>query len=131
MKQIKKILILLTASTVLLIPNLAYADNPAKEAIQCGVNAGAGLDKNNCQKDTGAANKVNKTIKNFLNLLSIVAGIAAVLMFIVGGFMYLTSAGNEQTVTTAKKTLTYALIGLFVIVLAQAIVRVVIQKVVQ
>ncbi|MBI5466571.1 MAG: hypothetical protein HY974_04790, partial [Candidatus Kerfeldbacteria bacterium] len=42
-------------------------------------------------------------------------GAVSLLMAIYGGFTWLTSAGNEEKITTAKKTLTYAGIGLIII----------------
>ncbi len=46
-------------------------------------------------------------------LLGII-GAGAIIMFAVAGIMYMTSAGDEDQATRAKKTATYALIGLFV-----------------
>jgi hypothetical protein len=46
----------------------------------------------------------------------------AVLFIIYGGIQYVISAGNDARVASAKKTLTFAIIGLIVIILAGAIV---------
>jgi len=40
-------------------------------------------------------------------------GICALLMIVIGGFMYSTSAGNNAKMETAKKVITEALVGLF------------------
>lgn len=58
-----------------------------------------------------------------INLLSLIIGIAAVVMIIVGGFKFITSGGDASKVASAKGTLIYALVGLAVVVLAQMIVR--------
>lgn len=58
------------------------------------------------------------------------AGTFAVLFIIIGGFYYMTSAGNEERAGKGKKMLTWAAIGLAVIVLAFTIVTVVSQFVV-
>lgn len=68
-------------------------------------------------------------IKNVINLLSMLVGVVAVIMFIVGGFRYITSAGDSSKVSSAKNTLVYAIIGLVVVALAQAIVLFVLNKV--
>ena len=60
-----------------------------------------------------------------INLSLITAGVFAVLFIIIGGFQYITSHGNEEQATKGRKTLTYALIGLAMIVLAYTLVRVV------
>lgn len=49
-------------------------------------------------------------------------GVIAVLMLIWGGVMYMTSAGNEEKINTAKKIITGAIIGLVVALLAYLIV---------
>ncbi len=55
----------------------------------------------------------------------IFAGVVAVLFVMLGGFWYLTSAGNEEMAEKGQKTLTNAIIGLVVIILAATIVRIV------
>lgn len=47
-----------------------------------------------------------------------IAAIVLFVMFIIGGFKYLTSGGDAKAVEAAKKTLTYAIAGLVVLVLA-------------
>lgn len=64
-----------------------------------------------------------------LNLLFMFAGAAAVLFIIVGGFQYMTSAGNDEQAEGGKKTLTNAVIGLVVIILAATIVRLVVNTI--
>ena len=50
-------------------------------------------------------------------------GAVAVIMLIVGGFRYVTSNGDQNSVTTAKNTIMYALIGIIVAFLAYAAVN--------
>ena len=52
-----------------------------------------------------------------------VGGIVAAVFIVVGGFNYMTSAGDAGKVAKAKNTIIYALIGLVVCVLAFAIVN--------
>ncbi len=62
----------------------------------------------------------------FSNVISLAigfAGIAFFVMFLVGGFQYLTAGGNPQQAEGAKKTLTYAILGLVFIALAYLILR--------
>ena len=75
------------------------------------------------------ATSINKTIKGVLNLLSAIAGIAAVIMIIISGMRYITSQGESQAVSGAKRGLTYAIVGLVVVALAQFIVRFVLTNV--
>lgn len=48
--------------------------------------------------------------------------IAALIFLMVGGVMYITSAGNEGQTDKAKKTITYAIIGLAAGIAAYALV---------
>ena len=56
------------------------------------------------------------------NLISIIGGIAAVIMIMIAGFFFVTSGGDSNRTQTARKTLTYAVVGLVVIALARTIV---------
>jgi len=49
------------------------------------------------------------------------AGIALFIMLLIGGFKYLTSAGNPENAASAQKTITYAIIGIVLIALAYLI----------
>ena len=55
-----------------------------------------------------------------------VVGILALAFIIIGGFQYITSAGNEEQAETGKKTLTNAIIGLVIAILSYTIVIVII-----
>ena len=56
-------------------------------------------------------------------LLSITGGIA-LFVFIVSGIMYMMSMGNPDSKNSAKKTLTSALVGLFLVLISYAIMAV-------
>jgi ABC-type Fe3+ transport system permease subunit len=71
---------------------------------------------------------LNDTVATVINLLSIAAGIIAVIMIIVGGLRFTTSAGNPEAAKGARNTLTYAVIGLVIVALAQIIVHFVLYK---
>ena len=54
------------------------------------------------------------------------AGPVAILIIAVAGLRYVTSHGDQNMMDGAKKTLTYAVIGLVVIILSFAIIRAII-----
>lgn len=68
---------------------------------------------------------VSSFILSIINIALAVAGLVAVLFLIIGGFRYITSAGNEETAEQAKKIITNAIIGVVVIILSFVIVRVI------
>lgn len=59
--------------------------------------------------------------ENVVRLALGFAGIVLFLLLIVGGFKYMTSGGDPKAVEGAKKTLTYAIGGLIVILLSYLI----------
>ena len=67
-------------------------------------------------------------LQNGLNMAYLIAGIIAVIVVIVGGIMYATSAGNSGNVTKAKNLILYAVVGIVVILTAFAITNFVIGR---
>jgi hypothetical protein len=68
------------------------------------------------------------TIKGFERVFSNIvivaigfAGLALFIMLLVGGFKYLTSAGNPKAAESARNTITYAILGLVLVALAYLI----------
>lgn len=60
---------------------------------------------------------------NILSTLTFIIGAVAVLMLIIGGLRYVTSNGEAQQVTSAKNTILYAVVGIVLAVMANAIVN--------
>lgn len=82
----------------------------------------------NNKDTTGAGVTLNTRIAQVINVFSIVVGVVAVIMIIVGGFRYVSSGGKQETVSGAKTTIMYALVGLVIVALAQTIVRFVLNR---
>ena len=93
----------------------------AKEDLCAGITAGGG----NCTEDGSSLTKVIRVV---IQILSLVAGVAAIIMIIVGGLRYITSGGDASKVASAKNAIIYAIIGLVVVVFSQFIVRFVLEK---
>ena len=70
---------------------------------------------------------VNGVFTTITNTLLFAVGTLSVLMIIVGGIRYVTSAGKDASVTKAKNTVLYAIIGLIVAMLAYAAIGFVLQ----
>ncbi len=62
-------------------------------------------------------------MKAIINTLLFILGAIAVLMIVIGGIRYATSAGDSAAITGAKNTILYSVIGLVVAILAFAIVN--------
>jgi hypothetical protein len=74
------------------------------------------------QDCTTQGSKVKKVVASVVTILSIVAGIIAVIMILVSGLRYITSGGDAGKVGGAKNALVYALIGIAIAALAQVLV---------
>ncbi len=94
---------------------------------------------NNCPVDQGIAGGVEcanpgdsvpqdlfgqgSIFTTIVNVLLFIIGAISVIMLIFGGIRYTTSGGNSASVTAAKNTIMYALIGLVIAFLAFAVVN--------
>lgn len=70
----------------------------------------------------------DQILQNGLNLAYFIAGVIAVIVIVVGGIMFATSAGDQGNVTKAKNLILYAVVGLVVIFAAFAITNFVIGR---
>lgn len=108
-------------------PSLAHAQCNAtdtKGALQCGTDSGAGV-----PVGTDPGTTISDTIATLLTILSWIVGALAVIMIIIGGFRYVTSGGKQESVSSAKTTIIYAVVGLVIVALAQIIVHFVLNNV--
>ena len=74
----------------------------------------------------GAEGSISEIIARLIRAILGVSGSIALLMFVWGGFLWLTSAGETKRVTQGKETLKWASLGLVVILFAYTMVQVVI-----
>src|SRR5437660_1335924 len=105
MKLMSKICLTIVVMSSLLsfVPYPVMADTATKNAIQCGVNGAAGANDCNAQPTTS----LDTTIHNIVNVLSVLVGVVAVIMLIIGGLRYITSAGNQEGAKSARNTILY------------------------
>jgi hypothetical protein len=133
LKTIKKIIMSASLFGVLALPLALPAVASAQTQIEGGLCAGANLNVKDttCDSstDTEAQDKVNSFITTIINIFSVVVGVVAVIMIIIGGFKYITSGGDSGNVSGAKNTILFAVVGLIIVALAQFLVRFVLTKV--
>lgn len=120
---------LLIGIAVLLSPTQAYAAGCTDTVLAIPAWY-KGMQDGSCRFDpvkSGAQVDVVKTsIRIGMNVLQaalVIAGYVAVIMIIRGGFMYMLSAGSSGGMADAKKSITNAVIGLVIAVLAASIVN--------
>lgn len=117
--------IILAVASVLIVPILALGVG------FIGVEGVAAQTLTEAKKSTGGADgmvqNANLTdgnlVKKIIDFMLWLVVIIAVIMIIVGGIKYATSAGDSNKVTSAKNTIIYAALGLVVAIFAWAIVN--------
>lgn len=137
LQKIKKIVLSVSALAFLVAPAVVPATAFAADAITPGLNCGAELDVSSVNGTAAACpttspdagGTFNRIITLIINIFSLVVGVIAVIMIILGGLKYITSGGDSGNIQSAKNTILYAVIGLVVVALAQFVVRFVLQKV--
>ena len=123
MKKIKIVLasLLLAVSVTVggaaLVPSSVAAASPEQSACEGSGGKWAG---GNCSQGNRT---VPGTIKSIGNILVFLTGAISVLMIIIGGVRYTLSAGDQGSITSAKNTIMYAVVGLIVSIAAYAIVN--------
>ena len=78
---------------------------------------------------TSTPTDANVVIKNVTNIMFFIIGAVSVIMLIYGGIRYTTSGGNANSVTAAKNTVIYSIVGLVISILAYAIVNFVVTNI--
>ncbi|OGE80492.1 MAG: hypothetical protein A2660_01370 [Candidatus Doudnabacteria bacterium RIFCSPHIGHO2_01_FULL_45_18] len=108
MDRIKKAIKLVAAGLILPLISFAQLQQPQNPGLPVG------------------SGTISGEVEWIIQLLLAFAGIVAVLYLIIGGFRYITAAGNEETAEQAKKTIQNSIIGLIVILLSYVIVTVIV-----
>ncbi len=70
---------------------------------------------------------VSIVLQNIINSALVISGVVAVILIMYAGFQYATSNGDKEKVDAARKRITYAIIGLIVIVFAFTFMNVITQ----
>ncbi len=115
--------IFLIAPLALIAPGLVLADgNDFMTGLFGALGISAGL---NIFSNISGAPNIGEVIMNVIKFVLGIVGALTLLVVIIGGLRYVMSAGNQDQMEGAKKTLLYAVIGFIVIILAYTIVTLV------
>ncbi len=71
--------------------------------------------------EVAGISNVESFIKSVITVLAGLAGLVATGFFVLGGFSYITSAGNPERMDGAKRTITFSAIGLIIVISAFAL----------
>ncbi|HXE10002.1 MAG TPA: pilin [Verrucomicrobiae bacterium] len=126
--KLRKLFVGITAMLTLAAPLPILAGTAAADpSTNCGNSPAAkevltNLASSEIGADCGQS-RVNNIFQTVVTIMSIIVGIASVLVIIYAGMKYITSAGDSNKVSNAKSTLIYALVGLAVAGLAQFLIH--------
>lgn len=131
-----RVVAVLSAAVLLVplaVPALASAATADIKGNLChGTTLSVSSQGGSCATDTSSStSSIQHIVTEGVNIFSVIVGIVAVIMIVIGGFRYITSGGDSGKVSGAKTTIIYALIGLVIVALAQFIVQFVLNKVTQ
>jgi len=81
-------------------------------------------DLNGAGNDANRLGAISILLGNIRDIILSIAIVLSVLMIMVGGLIYITSAGNEEQAKKGKKFLTYSIYGFLLIILARIIITI-------
>lgn len=119
MKQIKSLFIALAVAFFAVAPSIALAQVGAPVPPETPAEAPVLVDPLNLNTDAPIEDLVSRVIKAFLGIV----GIIALVLFLYGGILWLTSAGNSSKVEEGRNVFVWAVLGLVVIFSSYVIVN--------
>ena len=126
MKWMLASLIALAVSLGVFSGTVLAATNPFEGACSApGAGQSAACQAGTGDPLTGPSGAITKATQ----IISYLAGMAAIILLLIGSVMYGLSGGDPSKASSAKSTIFYALIGLVIVVIAQGIVLFVLNKI--
>ena len=127
-KKLKNILIgTLTVAVMVFGVSIIYQTGNTE--IVGAINSEITSGMNATSAGTSTPTDANVVIKNVTNIMFFIIGAVSVIMLIYGGIRYTTSGGNTNSVTAAKNTVIYSIVGLVISIFAYAIVNFIVTNV--
>jgi hypothetical protein len=105
----------------LLVAGLLFIDPAFAQLIDTGDNP------SNIEQSTTFGGSFRSALRTIVNYFLFFLGIVATVMVIYGGFLYITSGGDESGAEKGKKILIYAAIGIIIILISFALVNTLLQ----
>ena len=113
---------------LLLVPVLALGISAVAGSVDVSAQILNGLNSVNTGNGPTNLTGTDGVFTTIVNVLLFIIGAVSVIMLIYGGIRYTTSGGNANSVTAAKNTIMYAIIGLIIAIFAFAIVNFVVDQ---
>lgn len=120
MSKLLKLLIAFFVSLItyhISLASLAYAAGVVPPGVSCWDRPGVR------EGDVLTLKALECIFENILGIAARLAGLAVFVMLILGGWQYITSGGEKEAAKKAKNTLTYAVLGLVLLIGSWFILR--------
>ena len=104
-------------------PTISYAilmAAPAVALAQAGANSGQLV-----PNEIRPIGNIVSVIRAIIQLILVIAFVLAFIMLLIGGIRWITAGGDEKAVGSARNMITAALIGLVIVLVAYALIRLV------
>lgn len=128
----RSVIALLLVITVLCVAPLASSSKASAFdpfGILCSNSKGQGaVCEESGKGGTNPLTGPNGLLLKIANIIAALTGLVAIIVIIVAGWRYITSAGEAAKVQSAKSALTFAIIGLIVVVLADSIISLILSR---
>jgi len=129
MTKFKNFILVLATSLTILLPHWAIAQTNANTVASGNTCADLKQQFQNAGGSNVITNvpqycSVESVYAKFINIALFAAGIVGIIAVIYGGYLYMTARDNEAQKKSGKSVLTWAIIGLIVVVLAAVLVNV-------
>lgn len=133
MKRLIITLALLLSPLAALSPAIVHAQTTDVFEDICRTNPEAEVcrDKRASDDDTPTNNAAfgpNGLLTRAAQIVTLIVGIASVVMVMIGGVKYAISGGDPAKTSTAKSAVIYAMVGLFIALMAQSIIIFVLRR---
>ncbi len=125
--KVKHLIIGFTAGLLIsafIFPSVVHAFDPF-----AGACSGAGVTSAACTGRGNGGNPVAFAIGRVVQLVSLLAGFASVVVIIVAGFRYVISSGDSNNINGAKNAILFAVVGLAISVAAGTIVGYILNRI--
>jgi hypothetical protein len=125
----KKLFVSVFALLALIFAVSALVPHAAHAAVDVFQNCGGNADTAICKATGDKLFGPNSIWTKILNALIYVTGSVSVLMIVIGGLRYAISGGDQGSISSAKNTILYAVVGLVLSVMGYAIVNFVLSRI--
>jgi hypothetical protein len=122
MRRSKQFLLVAAALFGIFLAPVCTAGVVTAQASDKAACEGLGGNFNGGTCDVADQPNLDEVIARIIQVMSAIAGVAAVIMIVISGFRFITANGDSSTVAAARRTLIYALVGVAIVAVSQTIV---------